>query len=114
MSACTIVEKHSCVSLQSDVPDRPYKPDDASTMNSRHLYRKPRSISSFVAGFKSAVTKHVNESRHTPGVPVWQSNYYEHIIRDDRSLNNIRQYIVDNPKKWDSDPENPAMRTGNP
>ena len=35
---------------------------------------------------------------------LWQRNYYEHIIRDDESLNRIRQYILDNPSQWDIDP----------
>ncbi len=67
----------------------------------------PRSLSSFVAGFKSAVTKRINEQRGTPGAPVWQRNYYEHIIRNDDSLNRIRAYIMTNPINWDRDKENP-------
>jgi hypothetical protein len=39
---------------------------------------------------------------------VWQRNYYEHIIRNDDSLNRIREYIVGNPAQWESDRENPA------
>jgi hypothetical protein len=50
--------------------------------------------------------------RGTPGTPVWQRNYYEHIIRDDESLNRIRQYIIDNPVRWALDHENPAMAGG--
>ncbi len=42
-----------------------------------------------------------------PGGVVWQRNYYEHIIRDQSSLDGIRQYIVDNPARWNEDPENP-------
>jgi hypothetical protein len=42
-----------------------------------------------------------------PGVPVWQRNYHEHIIRDDNSLYTIRQYITDNPLRWAFDRENP-------
>jgi REP element-mobilizing transposase RayT len=38
---------------------------------------------------------------------LWQRNYYEHIIRDQESLNNIREYIINNPLKWEDDPENP-------
>jgi REP element-mobilizing transposase RayT len=49
-------------------------------------YRKPRSLSSFVAGFKSATTKRINILRHAAGTPVWQRNYYEHVIRDETSL----------------------------
>ena len=39
---------------------------------------------------------------------AWQRNYYEHVIRDDDSLHRIRQYIQDNPSRWDFDHENPA------
>ena len=45
---------------------------------------------------------------------LWQRNYYEHIIRDENSLNRIRQYIVDNPIRWDIDRENPAPITPEP
>jgi putative transposase len=40
---------------------------------------------------------------------LWQRNYYEHIIRDEEELNRIRQYITDNPARWDDDPENPVI-----
>lgn len=39
---------------------------------------------------------------------VWQRNYYEHIIRNDTALNQIRQYIMENPARWSEDTENPA------
>jgi putative transposase len=42
---------------------------------------------------------------------VWQRNYYEHIIRNDESLNHIRQYVLDNPVRWAFDRENPAAST---
>jgi REP element-mobilizing transposase RayT len=45
---------------------------------------------------------------------LWQRSYYEHIIRDERSLNNIRQYIINNPAKWDEDRENPLWSPPNP
>lgn len=71
------------------------------------LFRPPKSISSMVAGFKSIVTTHININRNTPRVPVWQRNYYEHIIRDEQELNNIREYIVTNPLRWELDIEHP-------
>jgi putative transposase len=74
------------------------------------LHRAPRSIGSFIAGFKSAVTRRINEIRGTPGLPLWQRNYYEHIIRDEEELNRIRQYIIDNPSRWEDDAENPDVR----
>ena len=53
--------------------------------------------------FKSASTKHVNETRNTLGAPVWQRNYYEHVIRNDEELNAIREYIMGNPANWTTD-----------
>jgi putative transposase len=38
---------------------------------------------------------------------LWQRNYYEHIIRNEDSLNRIRQYILDNPVRWAVDRDNP-------
>jgi REP element-mobilizing transposase RayT len=66
-----------------------------------------QTVGAIVRGFKSATTKHINEMRHTPGAPVWQRNYYEHIIRNEDDLAHIRQYILDNPLKWPEDAENP-------
>lgn len=40
----------------------------------------------------------------------WQRNYYEHVIRDGDDLNRVRQYIIDNPIKWDEDENNPKNR----
>jgi REP element-mobilizing transposase RayT len=67
-------------------------------------YRLPE----MVRQFKTFSARHINAYRGTPGVPVWQWNYYEHIIRNQESLNRIRQYILDNPQCWSSDRENPS------
>ena len=64
-------------------------------------YRPPRSLGSFVAGFKSACTKRINVARGSPGVPVWQRNYYERVLRNEDELNAARQYIIDNPTLWE-------------
>jgi REP-associated tyrosine transposase len=42
---------------------------------------------------------------------LWQRNYYEHIIRDEEQLNRIRQYVIDNPVRWEDDVENPDVRS---
>jgi putative transposase len=52
--------------------------------------------------------------RHTPGVPIWQRNYFEHVIRSEESLNRIRQYILDNPARWAFDRENPTATAPEP
>ena len=46
---------------------------------------------------------------HEAGDPsfAWQSRYYEHIIRNELELDQIRTYIASNPARWDIDVENP-------
>jgi len=48
--------------------------------------------------------------RGLPYSPVWQRNYYEHIVRDEKSMNQIREYIASNPLRWEFDQENPRGR----
>jgi len=67
---------------------------------------KPHSIGSFIAGFKSITTKRVNQILNIRRLSIWQRNYYEHIIRDERELNKIRRYVINNPAKWTYDIEN--------
>jgi REP element-mobilizing transposase RayT len=66
-----------------------------------------RSIAAIVGSFKSAVTRKINGLHGEPTTPLWQRNYYEHVIRDEHALNQIRQYIADNPRLWAEDAENP-------
>jgi len=72
--------------------------------------RRSRSISSFMAGFKATSTNRINALRGTPGLKVWQDNFYEHIIRNENSYHRIATYIVDNALRWAMDQENPARR----
>jgi len=62
-----------------------------------------------VRQFKTFSARRINDLRGTPGTPVWQRNYYEHIIRDEESLNRIREYILNNPSRWEMDQENPSV-----
>ena len=62
---------------------------------------KPKSLSSLIAGFKSATTKKINIIRNTPKNPVWQRNYYDYIIRNDESLERIREYVQNNSLSWE-------------
>jgi REP element-mobilizing transposase RayT len=77
--------------------------------HSRAPLRRPRSLSSFIAQFKAAVTVRVNAMRNTPGEPVWQRGYYEHVIRDERELTAARQYICNNPTALSLSQEYPAI-----
>jgi putative transposase len=78
------------------------------------LQRPPRSLGAFVAGFKTASIKRINAIRRTPGLPVWQRNYYDRVIRDERELFTIREYIRDNPLRWAEDRENPEALSSRP
>ena len=71
---------------------------------------KPGSLGAIVRSFKSASTKRINEILHTPGASIWQPNYYEHVIRNEKELDQIREYILYNPLRWALDNENPANK----
>jgi putative transposase len=69
-------------------------------------------LAHIVGSFKSAVSKMVKDMNGRRGDPVWQRNYYEHVIRDEGDLNNIREYITNNPLQWALDEENPDRSKG--
>jgi putative transposase len=68
---------------------------------------QPRSLGAIMAQFKSIVTKRINGLQNVSGRPVWQRNYYEHIIRNEREMDRITRYIEANPLRWVDDDENP-------
>lgn len=59
-----------------------------------------KNIASIIRGFKSAVTKNARLLNPTF---EWQTRFHDHIIRDEKSFNNIHYYICNNPKKWKED-----------
>ena len=65
------------------------------------------SIPTIVRSSKAAVTYHVKRDFGYQGGAVWQRNYCDHIIRDDREHRAIQRYILANPSKWHSDQDNP-------
>jgi putative transposase len=60
-----------------------------------------------IRGFKTFSARRINDLRSTPGTPIWQRNYYEHIIRNEEELTRIREYVANNPLQWEDDRENP-------
>ena len=95
------VETHGRASLQ---PAR--HPQPQQTQPTPPFQRQPKSISSFVAGFKSATVKRIDDwidvnqptmAKFNKNNPLWQSNYYDHIIRDEMEYRHIAEYIVRNP-----------------
>jgi REP element-mobilizing transposase RayT len=76
---------------------------------------KPRpykvTLGQMIGYFKYQTTKYINDyraARHLSPAVVWQRNYYERIIRDEKELDGIRRYIIENPLNWAEDTENPA------
>jgi REP element-mobilizing transposase RayT len=76
----------------------------------RQQQRRKMLLPKIVGRFKTNSAKQINQMRNTPGISVWQRNYYEHIIRDEKSLENIRNYIINNPAKWQDDDYNLTNR----
>jgi len=66
-------------------------------------------LGQIIAYFKYQSTKRINRIRNMSGFPVWHRNYYDHIIRDDDEMEQIREYIRTNPQNWDIDIENPSF-----
>ena len=70
-------------------------------------------LGQIVGAFKTVSAKQVNLAVGTPGRPLWQRNYHDHIIRSEPELNRIREYIRNNPLQWELDEENPSwLRRG--
>ena len=68
-----------------------------------------KTIGSVVRGFKIGVSKWLrqNSTIHK----VWQRNYYEHVVRNENEMNLVREYICNNPLKWQLDRENPNYKS---
>jgi REP element-mobilizing transposase RayT len=65
-------------------------------------------IGGLIGAFKTVSTKRVNEMLGTPGELLWQRNYWEHIVRNDKSMSRICDYIENNPVTWESDKLHPS------
>ena len=64
--------------------------------------------------FKSTSAIKINRIFSRTGRSIWQRNYYEHVIRDEESLDKIREYIINNPVSWSFDRENPDRTAEDP
>jgi putative transposase len=103
-------EDRGSLHVQGGHEGRPYALGDGTTM------RKAPTIGDIVGAFKSLATLQFvegvkNERWQKFDRRVWQRNYYEHVIRDERDLNRVRRYIDENPLRWEFDQENPQRRT---
>nr|VFK66652.1 MAG: Transposase IS200 like [Candidatus Kentron sp. UNK]VFK72142.1 MAG: Transposase IS200 like [Candidatus Kentron sp. UNK] len=82
----------------------------------RHMtmaQRRNMTLSKLIGRFKMLSSKRINQSRNTPGARLWQRNYWEHIVRDESELQRLREYIQNNPIRWETDTlYSPARRHG--
>jgi len=83
--------------------------DTARRVPTQESFGKPisGSVPSIIRSFKSAVTRLINLLSYPHKIIVWQNNYYEHTIRSEDELNTIREYIQNNPLRWEYDRDNP-------
>lgn len=105
----THVETHGRASLPQPPPSQPppQSPQSRST-----FIRKPKSISSFIAGLKSAINTKIDDyiDEHRLNIPKYnknnhffQSNYHDRIVRNYAEYQRIKNYIINNPAEWSGD-----------
>ncbi len=70
------------------------------------ISRRQMLLSKIIGRYKMQSAKQINQLRETTGQPFWQSRFYDHIIRNQESLERIRHYIRVNPEKWFRDRNN--------
>jgi putative transposase len=79
---------------------------EEDTANRATARAAPTAIPDIVGAYKSIVSNaclQLFKSHNKTMGKLWQRNYYEHIIRDERAYNNISNYIINNPSKWNED-----------
>lgn len=110
-SNCNVLQTHGCASKTSSYNDSVHNEThgraslQTGTMNNEKLMpiRTSKSISSFVAGFKSSATKRINQYKNTPNHQIWQSRFHDHIIRSTEEYIRISHYICTNVENWEED-----------
>ncbi len=75
----------------------------------RDVRPETAALPEIVRAFKTFSARGINEMLGRSGA-VWQRNYYERVVRNDRELEAIREYVLHNPSKWEFDRENPERR----
>jgi len=76
--------------------------------NGDMIEHKTATLGNIIGAFKTTAATRINKLHHQLGAIVWQKGYYEHIVRNDRELGRIREYIRQNPQQWKEDRDNPT------
>jgi putative transposase len=83
-------------------------PNHPTSAQKGAMNRAP-TLGEIVRTYKAASTRLIRRTVNSGF--AWQRNYYEHVIRDDQSLERIRDYIVNNAARWAEDEEHPDHQT---
>jgi REP element-mobilizing transposase RayT len=89
---------HGIIWINGDIAGAGFKP---APTNIRH------GLSEIIRALKTFSSRQMNKNRNTPGTPVWQRNYFDRVIRNEKELHAIREYIINNPLQWSMDENNP-------
>jgi putative transposase len=91
---------HGIIIIKDHVRDTPWRVPTEQ-------FSKPakNSLATIIRQYKSSVTRIISKQFNETN--IWQRNYYDHIIRNDKEWNNIHLYIEANPANWTEDQENP-------
>ena len=105
------------VDLRVCPDDEENKPTQKGEHTGSPLRKPDAPLSQIIQWFKTMTTNEyirgVKQSNWKPFAgKLWQRNYYEHIIRNEKELQQKTDYILDNPSRWDDDEENPMKRAG--
>jgi len=89
-------------------------PERHRTTEDEHTGSPLQTVGNIVQWFKTITTNHyINGVKTKEWKPfkkkLWQRNYYEHIIRNEDDLHQLREYIIHNPSRWEEDKENPTL-----
>lgn len=95
------VETRHALSLRSEHSNTSQSPEPQKTIGQQRFQNQgANTLSSIIGGYKSAVTKHANRLKLNF---AWQTSFHDHVIRDDKSFQNISAYIKNNPSNWKDD-----------
>jgi len=68
-----------------------------------------RSLSTFIGQFKAVTTTAIRRLAQQPDLQVWQTRFFDRVVRNETELNQTREYIFNNPAQWELDEENPSV-----
>jgi REP element-mobilizing transposase RayT len=90
----------------------PCKSPSEQNEERREAFGKPvtASLATIIRTFKAAVTREARRMFGKPQMEVWQRNYFERVVRDDREYADTCRYIHENPLRWEIDSENPQAQ----